>query len=121
MALSAEIMGGGFSAGAADAIQGQVNLTISAAGTTQGTATAIKTSNNIISTAAASSGVILPAAQQGDWLIIYNAGANPVSVYPPTGSKINQIATNAAMTLGINTNCIFFFFSSTQVIAHLSA
>lgn len=121
MALSKEIMGGGFSAGAADAIQGQAALTLSAAGTTQGTATAVTTSNNLVTTVAASSGVILPSSQQGDWLIIYNGGANPLSVYPPVGAKINQIATNGAMTLGTSTNCIYFCFSSTQWIAHLSA
>lgn len=121
MALAREIMGGGFSAVSADAIQGGVNSTISAAGTTQGTATAITTSNNFITTAAASSGVILPASQQGDWLIIYNGGANAVTVYPPVGAKINGIATNGGMSLGTNTNCIYFFYSATQVVAHLSA
>lgn len=121
MALAREIMGGGFSAVGADAIQGGANLTISAAGTTQGTATAITTSNNFITTAAASSGVILPSVQQGDWLIIYNGGANAVLIYPPLGSKINQIATNGAMTLSPNTNAIFFCFSQTQFVTHLSA
>lgn len=121
MALAQEIMGGGFSSGAADAIQGGVNLTISAAGTTQGTATALKTSNNYISTAAASSGVILPAAMQGDWIVIYNGGANPVNVYPPTGAKINSLSTNGAAILAQNTACIYFCFSSTQWVCDLSA
>lgn len=121
MALAAEIMGGGISAGAADAIQGGINLTISAAGTTQGTATAIKTSNNYLSTVASGSGVILPAAMQGDWIVIYNGGANAAAVYPPTGAKINSLSTNTAMTLGTNTACIYFCFSSTQWICDLSA
>lgn len=121
MAFAREIMQGGFSAGSADAIQGGVNLTLTAAGTTQGTATAINTSNTYISTAAASSGVILPALQQGDWGIIYNGGANTVKVYPPSGAAINQLGANNALLLATNTNCIFFCFSSTQWIAHLSA
>lgn len=121
MALAREIMGGGFSAVGADAIQGGANLTISAAGTTQATATAITTSNNFVTTVGAGAGVILPAVQQGDWLIIYNSGANALSIYPPVGGKINQLSTNAAMTLATNTNVIFFCFSSTQFVAHLSA
>ena len=42
MALSADMMGGGLSAGQAHAIQGSANTAVSAAGTTQGTATALK-------------------------------------------------------------------------------
>lgn len=121
MAFAREIMQGGFSAGGADAIQGGVNLTLSAAGTTQGTATAINTSNVLVSTVASGAGVIIPALQQGDWGIIYNGGANPLLVYPPTGAKINQAATNAGITLATNTNLLFFCFSSTQFMAHLSA
>lgn len=121
MALAREIMGGGFSAGSADAIQGGVNLTVSAAGTTQGTATAITTSNIYVSTAAANSGVILPATMQGDWLVIFNGGANPVTVYPPVGAKINALATNGGAILATNTACIYFCFSSTQWICDLSA
>lgn len=121
MAMAKEIMQGGFSAGAADAIQGGVNLTLSAAGTTQATATAINTSQVYISTAAASSGVILPAVQQGDWIVIYNGGANAVMIYPPLGAKINQLATNTGVTLATNTACIYFCFSATQWIVDLSA
>ena len=121
MAFAVEIMQGGLSAGTADALNGGANTTLSAAGTTQGTATAIKTSNTIVSTVASGAGVILPAGQQGDWGVIYNGGANALTVYPPTGAKINQVATNSGITLGTNTACIFSCFSSTQWIANLSA
>lgn len=121
MALAREIMQGGFSAISADAIQGGANLTVSAAGTTQATATALPTSNNFISTAAASSGVILPSTQQGDWIVVFNGGANPVTVYPPVGAKINNLTTNGGALLGTNTACIYFCFSATQWVADLSA
>lgn len=121
MAMAKEIMQGGFSAISADAIQGNVNLTVSAAGTTQGTATAINTSSVYISTAAASSGVILPAVQQGDWIVIYNGGANAVTIYPPLGAKINSLGTNAGALLATNTACIYFCFSATQWVCDLSA
>lgn len=121
MALAREIMGGGFSAVGADAIQGGVNLTITAAGTTQGTAASLSTSNNFISTAASGSGVILPAAQQGDWIVLYNGGANAVIVYPNVGAKINSLTTNGGAALGTNTACIYFCFSATQWVCDLSA
>lgn len=121
MALAREIMGGGISAIAADAIQGGVNLTITAAGTTQATATALTTSNNQITTAASGSGVILPATQQGDWVVLYNGGANAVAVYPNVGAKINSLTTNGSALLAPNTACIYFCFSSTQWVCDLSA
>lgn len=121
MALAREIMQGGFSAISADSIQGGVNLTMTAAGTTQGTATAINTSNIYISTAASNSGVILPASQQGDWVVIYNGGLNAVTIYPPVGAKINSLSTNGGALLGTNTACIYFCFSATQWVCDLSA
>lgn len=121
MALAREVMQGGFSAIAADAIQGGSNLTLSAAGTTQGTATSIITTQNLVSTVAANAGVILPAAQQGDWIVIYNAGLNALTVYPPLGAKINQVSTNGGTALAVNTAAIYFCFSSTQWIVDLSA
>lgn len=121
MALAREIMQGGFSAMSADSIQGGVNLTMTAAGTTQATATAINTSNVYVATAASGTGLILPSAQQGDWLVIYNGGANAVTVYPPVGAKINSLTTNGGASLGTNTACIYFCFSATQWVCDLSA
>ena len=57
----------------------------------------------------------------GDSQSVFNAGANAVKVYPTSGMKINALATNAAMTLAVNTGCIFKCISSTRVFGVLSA
>ena len=99
-----------------------INTGISAAGTTQGTATALTACVNLVSTVAASSGVQLYNALVGDSMIVFNdAGANSLNVYPPTSGKINNIATNGPVVLGINTSCLFMKITSTRWIAILSA
>ena len=94
---------------------------LSAAGTTQGTATALTNSLNGITTAASGSGVVLYAASAGDSQIVYNGGANAVKVYPPSGAKINGLPTNSPALLATNTACEYWFLSATQVIGVLSA
>ena len=95
---------------------------VSAAGTTQGTATELTAAVVISLSAAVSSGVILNSTlSAGDSQTVFNAGANAVKVYPPTGMKINALATNAAMSLATNTGCLFKCVSSTRVFGVLSA
>lgn len=121
MGLAAKIMGAGFSAGQARGLIGGVAPTVSAAGTTQGTATSISAGINFVSTAAANSGVILPSCDVGDSLIVYNGGANQCIVYPDSGSSINGVATNSGTYLPIQTSIIFFRVTSTKWIGNLSA
>ena len=99
---------------------------ISAAGTTQGTATLLINGVNFLGTVAASSGVILQTSGVGTSQIVYNGGANAVSVYPPVGFKINGLATNSAHVLGTNTTCEYWTVTDSsgttpQIIANLSA
>ena len=95
---------------------------ISAAGTTQGTATELTNADNELTTVAAGAGVVLSASlAAGDSQTVFNAGANAVKVYPPSGMRINALATNAAMTLATNTGCIFHCVSTTRVFGVLSA
>jgi len=121
MGIAARMMGGGVSAFQARAINGDVAPTLSAAGTTQGTATSLKASINVITTAAASSGVILPSVEIGDEVEIMNLGANALTVYPDSGSRVNAIATNGGFSLAINTAVKVRRFSSTRWAAYLSA
>ena len=116
-----QVMGAGYSAGQAIALNGSMNAAVAAAGTTQATATAIGAGNSFVTTAAASSGVVLPQGQPGDEFDVYNGGANAVLVYPPTGAKINSLATNGGITLATNTECHFKQWSTTQFTANLSA
>ncbi len=87
-ALSREIVGGGFSAGQARALGGGVNTSVASAGSVQGDATLIKTSNVIVTGADGTKGVILPAVPVGDGCLIINNSASTLKVYPPTGAAI---------------------------------
>ena len=95
---------------------------ISAAGTTQGTATELKAADNEITTVASGAGCVLSSAiASGDTQTVFNAGANAVKIYPPSGMQINALAANLPMTLGINTGVMFKCISSTRIFAILSA
>jgi len=115
-------MKGGTSAGQAQAINGQVSPTVTAAGTVIGDAFDLIASINVITTAGASSGVQLPSAMIGDQVEILNLGANTVTVYPDsTSNRINQLTAGTGFALGINTAVKLRKFSSTRWMAWLSA
>jgi hypothetical protein len=97
-----------------------ISSSITAAGTTQGTATALSAAINYISTAAANSGVLL-AGSLGNPETVYNGGANPVNVYPPVGARINQMASNSPHILPINTCARYEPLTSTQILGLMSA
>ena len=99
-----------------------VSASITAAGTTQATATELINGINMVGTVASGAGVALsPNATPGSFQLVYNGGANPLTVYPPSGAKINSLATNSGMVLAVNTSCEFWFASITQVVGNLSA
>lgn len=97
---------------------GSVSAAVAAAGTTQGTATSLTAGVNFISTVGAGSGVVLTA---GPSQTVYNAGANVLSVYPPTSAAINQLAVNIPIILARFTAATFYYVSATQWIGSLSA
>lgn len=94
---------------------------LSAAGTTQGTATVITKQTNQFTTVAASSGAILPSPEQGEFIFIANAGANALSVYPASGHSINALANNAAFSMAVGKNALFWAATSSKWYALLSA
>lgn len=123
MALAVDIMRGGTSAGQALAINGQANTSITAGTTqTQAGATALSASTNVVTTVTTSGdGVVLPNAMVGDSINILNIGGNTCTVYPPSGGRINQLATNSGFSLANNTAVTIRKFSSTRWMAFLSA
>lgn len=123
MALASEMMTGGISAGAARAINGLVNSAVSAAGTTITDATSLKASHNIVTTVAASSGVVLQNTEIGDEVLVYNAtGTNALTVYPPTSSAtINQLSAGIGMLLSPYTAVRFKKTTATTWHGWLSA
>ena len=95
---------------------------ISAAGTTQATATQLTDENADVSTVAAGAGVALSVIlSPGEFQAVFNSGANALKVYPPSGMSINALAANAAMTLATNTGVLFRCVSTTRVFGVLSA
>ncbi len=72
---------------------------ITAAGSTQGTATALTKEINVVSTVSSgANGVVLPTGVAGMVLIINNTSANTLNVYPAANAAINSGSANAAYT-----------------------
>ena len=112
----------GLSLPLAAAVCKDTQASVSAAGTTQGTATELTAADSEVATVASGAGVVLASGgASGDTQFVFNSGANPLKIYPPSGMKINALAANAAMLLGVNTGCIFKFISTTRVFGVLSA
>ncbi len=68
---------------------------ITAAGTTQGTATALTGQVNDVATVAAGTGVVLPTAVAGQTNTVCDDGANSLLVYPASGAAIGANAANS--------------------------
>lgn len=79
---------------------------VAAAGTTQGTATALSSTINIITTVAAGSGVILTS---GVRVIVLNRGANSLLIYPPVSGQLEALGTNAPFTLQAGADATILF------------
>lgn len=75
---------------------------LTAAGTTRANALVLAASINNITTAAASTGVVLPPAAQvgiGGTVFIYNAGASVIKVYAAGSDTIDTIAGATGVSL----------------------
>ena len=122
MALAKDLVSTGFSPGQAKGIGGQVASAVSAAGTVITDATDLVASVNRVSTVASGAGVQLTFGEIGDSQWVYNGGANPLKVYPPSSSHtINQLSAGTAVTLPQYTYCVFHLITSTIVLANMSA
>ena len=120
--LGHKVFGSGIAGLSVQAICQDAKTSISAAGTTQGTATELTSADNEVTTVADGAGVVLYSnATAGDTQSVFNAGSNPLKVYPPTGELINGLPTNLHMTLGLNTGVILKKVSATRWFGVLSA
>ena len=88
---------------------------ISAAGTTQATATPITAGVNNITTVTSASGVILPTYQPGDTFTVVNRGVVALLVYPPVGSTIGTLAVNAGYSVASNKTVSIVATTATQL------
>ena len=91
-----------------------VGTSISAAGSTQGTATAISKEINVVSTVASGAGVVLPTAVAGMAITITNTSANSLLVYPATSGIINSLSANAGYTQPAGATLQFVAPTTTQ-------
>ena len=91
-----------------------VSQAVTAAGSTQATATPLTRPINNITTVPASSGVIFPAAVPGMRILVRNNTVTSVRVYPATGGQINTLGTNIGFVLDRDANLEFVAYSNTQ-------
>lgn len=90
-----------------------ISTTISAAGSSQGTATAISSQNNIITSCSGSQGVVLTNTTSVP-VLIANRSGNMCSVYPPSGAQIESAGSNVAVGLSDSWQQTFMCVSATQ-------
>jgi hypothetical protein len=93
-----------------------ISAAISAAGVTQGTATALVSNiNNVTVVTAAASGVRLPTAVAGMRILVRNSdAADTLNIFPATGGTINALAVNASFSLAIGTTVELMATTATQ-------
>lgn len=107
MSNSSELIKSGLHTTQAGAIAGSIQGGLTAAGSNQATALALSSVNNVVTTAAASTGVVLPLVHAGDTITVVNLGANALSVYPPVAGKIQSGAANAAFSVAVGKTGVF--------------
>lgn len=96
---------------------GSLATALTAAGSNQATALALTSEVNVIGTAAASTGVALPAAFDiGDEFVVVNGGANAITVYPFVGGYINALAQNAGVSVAAGASQTFKAVTSTLFV-----
>lgn len=86
---------------------------LSAAGGGQAGAARLDNTYTDVTTVASGAGVRLNYAV-GERQEVWNSGANPLSVYPPTGAQIGTAAANAPVTVAAGAHAAFVAISATQ-------
>lgn len=123
MAIPSRLLGSGCAAALAVNICGNAVTGITAAGTTNADATRLSGAINEVTTAAASTGVLLPPIESGASVLVMNSGANAVLVYPgTTGAQINALtATSGGFSVAAGGRALFVAVTGTKWGAILSA
>lgn len=120
--LGWKVFGAGLSIPLAAAVCQDTATSVSAAGTTQGTATELSSADSEVSSVGSGSGVVLSSKlAPGDQQTVFNGGVNPLKIYPPSGMSINSLTINLPMILATNTGVLFKCVSATRVFGVLSA
>jgi hypothetical protein len=115
MSLQIDLMGVGVPAEEALLVGVSTYTTVTAAGTTAGTATTLTVSNANVTAAAGATGVILNTAsvlEKQYWVTNNSASTATALVYPVSGGKINGLATDAGFAVGVGQTCVFIRHST---------
>ena len=100
MPIPSRLMGLSFPAASAINACGDVTDNLTAIGTTQANALALFTAVNIVTVAAAGTGVVLMPAEASAEVDVFNLGANPVLVYPFRATDvINALGAGAGFSV----------------------
>lgn len=93
-----------------------ISAAVSAAGSTQATATALVSNiNNVTVVAAAADGVRLPTAVAGMRILIRNTdAADTLKIYPATGGQINALGANVSFSLTAGSTIELMATTATQ-------
>lgn len=118
MTLKIELMGLGMPHGNANQIGFDTAAgSLTATGSSQTDALVLTSNFNRFGTVGSSTGAVLPAARSQGPVVIYNGGANALTVYPNGSEKINN-TTSFSVT---NAKSAVFFAAGNEWIAILSA
>lgn len=96
-------------------IDASAGITLTAVGNNRATSLALTKAINVISTAAASTGVTLPASASvgvGGWVDIYNDGANAIQVYGAGTDTIDTVAAATGVPLTNAKRCRYTLVST---------
>ena len=99
MSYPSRLLGSGMPALLTEQVCGDIEDNVTAAGSAQTDATLVTAAHVIVTSAAAGTGVRLPAAEPGAEVTVKNLGANAVLVYPATGGAINALSANAGFSV----------------------
>lgn len=100
MALKSDLLFSSLPPAAANKLGFDSLQSVTAAGSTQGTATSLNTNCANVTTSIISSGVIITAPIEYNY--IYNSGPNTLTVYPPVGSNFLGLAANVGVQVAVN-------------------
>lgn len=100
----------------APGLLGSVSATVAAAGTTQGTATVLTSDYNVVTSATAGSatGVVVPGATSGKYVVVVNRTAVAINVYPASGHAFDGLAVNTPISVPAGGFLEYFGTSTTQ-------
>lgn len=121
MSTIAELMGAGMPAGQASQIGSVLATALTAAGSTKADALQLAASSNVFGTVGASTGAKLPAPSGSAPVVIYNGGANALTVYSYSSTDtINALSAGAGFSV-TNAKAAIFWPAGSRWVAILGA